>query len=439
MTAAMDAWAGHRMGLGHSPSRVEINAYKLDRLNAIVAHARAASPFYRSRSDWPDDTRLDSLSDVARLPLTGTDDLARSSPTLIALPLRDAARLATVPTSGTTGRTKRVAFTEADLESTVDYFANGMATLVRPGQRVGVAFPSITPDSVGDLLIRGLSRLGAEPLALPVDGSIDDFIAALRSARPSAIAGMPVTLGAAARRSASDGGPPIDISTALVSADTPSHSLALALGSLWGCEIFEHWGMTEIGYGGALACEAHDGLHVRETDLLVEIIDPVTLAPLPNGSSGEIVVTTLTRMGQPFIRYRTGDHGAIVERQCRCGSRLQRIEHLRARAADDLVLEDGQRLSPEEINDAVFSVDGVIDFSVVFESGPVSRLRVDVASAVPGGVTADLRTSLSSHLKIAAALAGKSLVLEVRESEGAGWPIARKRRIQTMPIVEAAL
>ncbi|WP_053240028.1 DVU_1553 family AMP-dependent CoA ligase [Pleomorphomonas koreensis] len=431
MTGAgtLDAWAGRRMALGHAPSRAEVETYRLDRLNAVIAEARARSPFYRSRRDWPADDRLATLADLGRLPFTCPDDLGRADPTLTALPLRDAARLVTIPTSGTSGAPKRIFFTEADIEATIDYFRRGMATLVRPGETVAVAFPTRTPGSVGDLLMRGLTRLDAEPLALPVDGTIDAVVAALRAARPTAIAGMPVTLGAAVRRSASDGGSPLRIETALVSADTISPSLRLALADLWGCEVFDHWGMTETGYGGALACHAHDGLHIRETDLHVEIVDPLTGRPVLDGTTGEIVLTTLTRAGQPLIRYRTGDLAAIDPRPCRCGSVLRRLKNLKGHAAGKIVLRSGHSLDIDIIDDAVFSAAGVIDFMATATAGPPVRLRLDIVAGAPSAVP-KVRAALAGRTDIAAALAAGDLVLDIAEAAGAAWPICRKRRLR---------
>lgn len=431
MTGAdtLDAWAGRRMGFGRPPSRAEVETYRLDRLNAVIAEARAKSPFYRSRRDWPADDRLATLADLGRLPFTSPDDLSRADPTLTALPLRDAARLVTAPTSGTSGAPKRIFFTEADIEATIDYFRWGMATLVRPGETVAVAFPARTPGSVGDLLMRGLARLGAEPLALPVDGTIDTLVAALRAARPTAITGMPVTLGAAARHSASDGGSPLRIERALVSADTISPSLRLALACLWGCEIFDHWGMTETGYGGALACHAHDGLHIRETDLSIEIVDPSTGRPVADGTTGEIVLTTLTRTGQPLIRYRTGDFAAINPRPCRCGSVLRRLKNLKGHAAGKIVLKSGNGLDIDVIDDAVFSAAGVIDFMATATDGPPVRLRLDIVAAAPS-VVPKVRAALAGRADIAAALAAGDLVFDIVEADGAAWPICRKRRLQ---------
>lgn len=425
----LDAWVGRTLGIARLPTRDDLDAYQLAHLRETIAYARSHSPFYRQRADWPEALDLAAPADIARLPLTTPADLVRGDPPLVALPMRDAARLVTIPTSGTSGRQKRLFFTEADIEATVAYFEHGMATIVRPGSSVAVAFPAERPDSVGDLLMRGLARLGALPAALPVDGSLETLVGALRALQPTAIAGMPVTLGAAARLMAADGGPPLRIETALVSADSVSPSFKAALAVIWGTEVFEHWGMTETGYGGALACEAHDGLHVRETDLYLEIIDADTGEALPAGREGEIVVTILRRRGLPLIRYRTGDGGWLMERPCRCGSILRRLR-LVGRIGEPTAMGEAVSLPADAIQDAVFAVSGVIDFTVQLTAGRPARLVVKVVSADPR-TAEDVRAALLDHPVAGVALRSTRTSIEVELTSG--LPLCRKRRLVVGP------
>lgn len=423
----LDAWVGRTIGIGGLPTRDDLDAYQLRCLNDTLATARAESPFYRSLGGWPEPGRIADLQDLARFPLTTAADLGRGEPSLIALPLRDAVRLVTIPTSGTSGPQKRLFFTEADIEATVAYFEHGMATIVRPGSCVAVAFPAERPDSVGDLLMRGLARLGAFPVALPVDGSMETLVGALRELQPAAIAGMPVTLGAAARHMAVDGGSPLRIETALVSADSVSPSFRAALAVIWGTEVFEHWGMTETGYGGALECEAHDGLHVRETDLYVEIVDADTGRALPPGSVGEVVITTLRRRGLPLIRYRTGDCASIAEGPCRCGSVLRRLR-LGGRIGEPMLRGMGRRLLPGLIDDAIFAVDGVVDFQVKLRSGRHPRLMVEIVTLAPRTAD-DVRLALLAHPAIGPALRSAEVDIAVEMTSGSLLSLCRKRRV----------
>ena len=98
----------------------------------------------------------------------------------------------------------------------------------------------------------------------------------------------------------------------LLSTDQAPAPLVAAIEQAWGCRVFDHYGTTETGLGGGVECEAHDGLHLREADLLFEVVEPATGRSLPDGEEGEIVFTTLTREAMPLIRYRTGDLGRLL-------------------------------------------------------------------------------------------------------------------------------
>lgn len=114
----------------------------------------------------------------------------------------------------------------------------------------------------------------------------------------------------------------------LLSAEYVSPQSRAAIRGAWGCRVFEHYGMTEMGLGCAVSCGERSGCHIRESDLYLEIIDPQTGRVLPDGEEGEVVFTTLTRRGMPFIRYRTGDWSSFLTEPCRCGSILKRISRV---------------------------------------------------------------------------------------------------------------
>ena len=117
----------------------------------------------------------------------------------------------------------------------------------------------------------------------------------------------------------------------LSSAEPLPASLAVALQTNYGLLVLDHYGMTETGYGGGVECPARHGYHLRELDLLVEVVDMATGEPLPDGHEGEVVITTLTREAMPLIRYKTGDAAAMLPGPCRCGSPLRRLGTVRGR------------------------------------------------------------------------------------------------------------
>jgi phenylacetate-coenzyme A ligase PaaK-like adenylate-forming protein len=118
-----------------------------------------------------------------------------------------------------------------------------------------------------------------------------------------------------------------------------------------------------MGFGGGVECEARQGYHMREADLLFEIVDPKTGAHLGEGEAGEVVFTTLTRRGMPLIRYRTGDLSRFLPGPCPCGTVLKTMAPVRGRIDGRLELEPGIMLAMEDLDEALFPIRGLIDFS----------------------------------------------------------------------------
>lgn len=430
MTTPLDDRLAVVHGLSPGFGRAELEALQFARLNATIDHARRHSPFYRSRNDWPDGPIRDR-ADLARLPFTTAADLARADPPLVAVSQSEIERIVTLPTSGTSGPPKRVWFTPEDREATLDFFRHGMALFTRPGDRVVVAFPAERPGGVGDGLAAALARLGATPVIAPGEATPADLVDLLRRSGARVAAGPPVRLLAAARVSAADGGAPIRLDAVLVSSDRASASLRRGLERAWGCAVHDHWGMTETGYGGAVECVAHAGLHVREADLLVEVVDPATGAPLAFGASGEIVVSTLGRRAMPLLRYRTGDRGRLIDAPCACGSRLLRLSGLEGRIDGDVILAGGLRLSMPQLDEIVFAVDGVCDFSAQSIDGEPATLRLSVAAVgrSKGEAAGAVVGAIRADAGLGPLLASGALRLDVDEVEGTILPHRGKRRL----------
>ena len=335
--------------------------HQLAGLRATVALAAARSPFYAERLAGLDARALDSLDELSALPFTTADHLRDQAVRLRCVPASEVDRIVTLPTSGTTGEPKRIEFSAADQELTVDFFQHGMSVLAGPRDRVAILLPGERPGSVGELLARGLERLGATPLPY---GPVRDVAAALdhlERERASVVVGIPVQVLALARLSVAQGRT-VGVKTVLLSTDHVPRAIVTALERAWGCRVFNHYGTTEMGLGGGVDCAAHAGLHLREADLLFEVVDPRTGAPLPAGSEGEIVFTTLTREAMPLIRYRTGDLGSFVAEPCPCGSPLRLLAPVRERLADVAVLAGGERLSLADLDEVLFALDNVLDF-----------------------------------------------------------------------------
>jgi phenylacetate-CoA ligase len=168
-------------------------------------------------------------------------------------------RVVTIRSSGTTGQPKRVFFNRADLDSTVDFFQHGMSTLIEAGQRVFILMPGRSPGSVGDLLIDGLGRMGATRI---VDGPVRDADAALDQIlahQSHCLVGIPVQVLSLVRHPKSLCIPYGSIRSVLLSTDYVPESIVDNIERTWGCTVYQHYGMTEMGYGGGVECSAHEG------------------------------------------------------------------------------------------------------------------------------------------------------------------------------------
>jgi len=430
-TTTLDSWMAARMGLETPLTRGVIAGWQLARLNETIAHASAASPFYRLRSAAMK-RPLATLADLARLPFTTAGDLAANDPPLLALSQSEVARVITLQSSGTSGAPKRLHFTADELESTVDFFHRGMALFTSPGDRVAIAFPADRAGGVAAGLAVALRRLGAEPIVAPTPFDPPALAAWLRAERPDVVAGPPVPLLAAARFAAHGDGAPIRLRAALLSSDHIAGAVARGLADACGAEVFRHWGMTETGFGGAVDCAFHRGCHLREDELLVEIVDPRSGGTALAGELGEIVVSTLRRRGAPLIRYRTGDLARLVEEPCGCGSALRRLDGFIGRAGDGAALASGGAVTLPQLDEALFEVAAVCDFAAVVELGspPTLCLSIVTPSARRGPETLDaVRGRLAAAPGIGAALRAGALRVEVGFADVLGSFSIGKRRL----------
>jgi phenylacetate-coenzyme A ligase PaaK-like adenylate-forming protein len=378
----LESWIALKLGVsGERLGREHIERYQLERLRHTVEWAHRRGRFYRgllagaAHSESPQGSRprdrdlldLASFADLRRLPFTTALDLGERGPEFLCVSQDDVGRVVTLNSSGTTGTPKRLCFTVDDQELTVDFFRVGMSTLTAPGDRVSILLPGEVPGSVGDLLAMALRRSGVTPIP---HGFVRDLPAAvdlLRRERPTALVGVPVQVLALARYAEEVAGESFRLKSVLLASDHVPDSIVRELERAWGCQVFEHYGMTEMGLGGGVDCEAHAGYHLREADLYVEIVDPLTGEALPEGARGEVVFTTLTRRGMPLIRYRTGDLSRFLPEPCSCGTVLRRLERVRGRLAG----RPAQVTMPE-LDEALFAVPGVVDFTVVASRDPSS-------------------------------------------------------------------
>ncbi|HET6488360.1 MAG TPA: AMP-binding protein, partial [Syntrophales bacterium] len=155
---------------------------------------------------------------------------------------------------------------------------------------------------------------------------------------------------------------------AFVGAEPHTEKTRKKIEEFYGWKVFNSYGLSEMnGPGVAFECPAQNGLHIWEDNFLVEIIDPKTLKPVPDGEEGELVMTTLLREGMPIVRYRTKDLTRIIPGPCECGRTHRRIERFKGRT-DDMMILKGVNIFPIQIEKKLMDVPGVgTNFVIVLE------------------------------------------------------------------------
>ncbi len=337
----LDAWLARQCGAATSRDLPARLAQKQLHLLRSTLDQAMRGAFYATRLQGCA-FNLTTVEDLSHLPFTSAEDL-RNWGDFLCVSQGDVQRMVTLHTSGTTGQPKRLAFTDADLARTRDFFAVGMSQLVRAGQRLAVLLPGAErPDGVADLLRQALGSAGVEVVTpppqvhmagqphgenadLPQNDTkggealarwLDQAEAHCLVAAPAQLANLLTWFPAAG---------PKNLVGVLSSAEPLDAALGQSLRQHWQCEVLDHYGLTETAYGGAVECAAHNGFHVRELDVLIEIVDISGNKVLQHGQAGEVVITTLQREAMPLVRYRTGDVARILPGPCACGSLLRRL------------------------------------------------------------------------------------------------------------------
>ncbi len=368
----LEPWIMQKIG-APLQNREILESWQLTKLNETLALARGKSAFYRKHLAGMLE-KISSLEEFSQFPFTTPDDVRQNPLRFVCVSQDKIQRVVTLQSSGTTGAPKRIYFTADDQELTIDFFGVGMSTLTEPGEKVLILLPVETPGSVGDLLWQGLMRLGRIPLRY---GAVRDPVHALetmQNQQADSLVGSPTqVLGLARRWQAGNKAP----RTVLLSTDYVPAAIVTELEKIWGCEVFNHYGATEMGLGGGVECEAQRGYHLREADLYFEVVNPESGEPVQEGEYGEVVFTTLTRRGMPLIRYRMGDRSRFVPGKCPCGSSLRTLEKIRGRFSGFVPVGEETLMLPD-FDEALFPIPGLLNFSVtVANEGAETFLLVE--------------------------------------------------------------
>lgn len=427
----LDRWACERMDIAENTlTRDSMAEYQLRELRATVHWARMQSPFYRTQltqlpADFPR-----SFAEFAAAPMTAPENLVELGPRFLCVPQREISRVVSLETSGTSGQRKRIFLTAEDQNLALHFFSRGVASMAAAGDRMLIALPGEREGSVGFQLAQGIARAGVT--AIP-HGWIIDSPATLQrmlEEKASLLIGLPVqVLALSAERSEVARQVFRRLHTIVLCSEHVPQSLVERVRRSTGCEIFEHYGSTEMGLGGGVDCSAHGGYHLREADLFFEIVSPENGEPLPEGETGEVVFTTLRRRGMPLIRYRTGDLSRIIPGPCCCGSPLRRLERICNRAGGAVKLGSWGSFTLAELDESLFALPDLLDFTVTLREGSPRELQVRVYAPHAGeAVVAQAEEALRAHPAMGGACAAGELQLRI-SAQAEAFPITGAKRI----------
>lgn len=397
--------------------REELKQLQLGRLQETLALVWERVPFYRerfaSRGITPQDIR--TLADVKKLPFTSKADLRDNYPfNMFAVPKKQVVRIHA--SSGTTGKPTVVGYTRRDMET----WTEAVARMVT---QAGVTDEDVAQVTFGYGLFTGafglhygLERVGAAVVPTST-GNTEKQIMLMQDFGTTALIGTPSYALHMAEVAVSMGINPreIGIKYGMFGSEVWTESMRDEIEKVWGCFATDNYGLSEIiGPGVAGNCRERQGMHISEDFFLIEIIDPETGEPLPEGQEGEVVITTLTKEALPIIRYRTRDISVLDAAPCACGRTTARMRKVGGRT-DDMLIVSGVNVFPSQIEDVLLKIKGIAPYYqiIVSKKGYLDALEVQVEMTeaaftgnwrdlerLEGQVRAKLQSVLSIHAKI---------------------------------------
>ncbi|MDR1114950.1 MAG: phenylacetate--CoA ligase [Tannerella sp.] len=324
---------------------------QLERLRETITQA-ANSPYYKKvfEENAISAENIKSLEDVKRLPFTTKDDLRANYPYgFAAVPLQKCIRVHS--SSGTTGNPTVVLHSRKDIDLWSDQVARCM-------YMVGLRDTDVFQNTSGyGMFTGGLGfQYGAEKLgALTVPAAAGNSKRQIKFIMDFGTTALHIIPSYATRLAEifqdMNINPRTDTKLRVfcMGAEPHSEEQRLRIEKLLGVKAYNCFGMSEMnGPGVAFECTEQKGLHIWEDYVIAEIIDPLTLEPVPDGEIGELVLTTLQREAMPLIRYRTHDLTRFLPGHCPCGRTHRRIDRFKGRS-DDMIILKGVNIFPVQI------------------------------------------------------------------------------------------
>lgn len=395
-------------------SHEDLQALQLERLQALVKRVYEKIPFYKKSFDKAGINPADikSLSDLTKLPFTVKQDMRDAYPFgLFAVPRKDVVRVHC--SSGTTGTATVVGYTQNDLDNWGDCFARALyGAGCGPDSALQIAYGyGLFTGGLGAHY--GRERAGCTVLPMST-GNTKRQVRLMKDFDVDCLCCTPSYALNIAEVAEEEGYDPREfpIHAGILGAEPCSEATRAEIEQKMGIQVFDIYGLSEVmGPGVACECEQQHGLHVCEDQFIIEILDPKTLQPVPDGEWGEVVFTTLCKECSPLVRYRTRDISRILVGECECGRTFRRMDRIAGRT-DDMMILRGVNVFPSQIEEEIVSFPEIApQYQLILTTKGTldhAELRVETVPEFPFDeirrlekLKKDLQKALKENLQIA--------------------------------------
>ncbi len=329
---------------------MQISELQISQVNRQIQSLIKAGSFYGKKLHEAGISHISSPGDFEKLPFSEKNDLREAYPLgLMTAPEEDIVRIHS--SSGTTGLPVIIPYTARDVEDWATMFARCYETAgITNTDRIQIT-PGYGLWTAGIGFQAGAEKLGA--MVIPMGpGNTDKQLQMMMDMKSTVICATSsyalLLAEEIEKRGIKD---KIHLKKGVIGSERWGEKMRQRIRSELGIELYDIYGLTEVyGPGIGINCRYDTGMHYWDDYLYIEIIDPVTLKPVPDGELGEIVITTLVKEGAPLIRYRTHDLSRIIPGACPCGSKYPRLDIIMGRT-DDMMKIKGVNVFPSQIEE----------------------------------------------------------------------------------------
>ena len=329
---------------------MQINKKQLELVNKQITRMKEAESFYGQRLNEAGIDKVNSPEEFEKLPFSEKNDLRDAYPLgLMTCKEKDIVRIHS--SSGTTGTPVIIPYTAKDVDDWGEMFKRcyEFAGITRM-DRIQIT-PGYGLWTAGIGFQNGCEKLGA--MAIPMGpGNTEKQLQIMKDLKSTVIcATSSYALLLAEEINKRGMRDKIFLKKGVIGSERWSKKMRDRISTELGIELYDIYGLTEIyGPGIGINCKYDTGMHYWDDYLYLEVIDPETGKPVPDGEWGEIVITTLVKEGAPLIRFRTHDISRIIPGECPCGSKFPRIDVISGRS-DDMIKIKGVNVFPKQIEE----------------------------------------------------------------------------------------